>query len=83
MWGSSYLAVKLAGTGLGPISFVAIRLAVAIAFLVAVAVVMRGRRPQADARAGWAVRRIARAGGTAGLIARAGGTGPTSARAPR
>jgi drug/metabolite transporter (DMT)-like permease len=41
LWGSSYLAVKLAGAGLGPISFVAIRLAFAVAFLVVVSLVIR------------------------------------------
>jgi drug/metabolite transporter (DMT)-like permease len=41
LWGSSYLAVKLAGTAIGPITFVAIRLAFAVAFLVTVALVMR------------------------------------------
>jgi len=37
LWGSSYLAVKLAGTSMGPVSFVAIRLAFAVAFIAAVA----------------------------------------------
>jgi drug/metabolite transporter (DMT)-like permease len=41
LWGSSYLAVKLAGTGIGPITFVAIRLGFAVAFLVAVGIVLR------------------------------------------
>jgi drug/metabolite transporter (DMT)-like permease len=41
LWGSSYLAVKLAGTGIGPITFVAIRLAFAVAFLAAVGLVLR------------------------------------------
>ena len=41
LWGSSYLAVKLAGNGLAPIPFVALRLAFAVAFMGAVAVAMR------------------------------------------
>lgn len=41
LWGSSYLAVKLAGASIGPITFVAIRLAFAVAFLVAVGLVLR------------------------------------------
>jgi len=41
LWGSSYLAVKLAGSGLGPVTFVAIRLAFAVSFIGAVAVATR------------------------------------------
>lgn len=45
LWGSSYLAVKLGGTALGPITFVAIRLVFAVAFLAAVAVAVRHPLP--------------------------------------
>ena len=41
LWGSSYLAVKLAGTSMGPVSFVAIRLAFAVAFIAVVALATR------------------------------------------
>ena len=41
LWGSSYLAVKLAGDALAPIPFVALRLAFAVAFIGAVAVAAR------------------------------------------
>jgi len=41
LWGSSYLAVKLAGTSMGPASFVVIRLAFAVAFIGAVALASR------------------------------------------
>lgn len=50
IWGSAFIAVKIGGGGIPPFEFVAIRVAVALAFLAAVSAVTRERLP---ARAAW------------------------------